>query len=202
MVLEGGERDHDGGLGRRRERRCELHLVVAFQVWCCGPLLFNREPQLPKSCENHVVSRNQALLPSNACRPGRLPARPPLRRPGSCQPGQTPLSKVNWGPPPAAGFSVRKLFTGSLDFQWSLRLHLSAIDFCKVRQPFIMKRASRCLPTLTKITIQSHKRVGQLLEGNFTIRNGACGNALDEGLYLSEVSHPGWHHSWNHACLE
>lgn len=26
-----------------------------------------------------------------------------------------------------------------------------------------------------------------VLEGNFTIRNGACGNALDEGLYLSEV---------------
>lgn len=26
-----------------------------------------------------------------------------------------------------------------------------------------------------------------MLEGNFTIRNGACGNALDEGLYLSEV---------------
>lgn len=64
------------------------------KVWRGGSLLFHRQPQLPPSCQDHVVSGDQTLLPTYTRHPCRVPARSTLCRPGGCQSGKTSISKV------------------------------------------------------------------------------------------------------------
>uniref|UniRef100_A0A493T7B1 BTB domain-containing protein n=1 Tax=Anas platyrhynchos platyrhynchos TaxID=8840 RepID=A0A493T7B1_ANAPP len=77
------------------------------QVGCGRALLLAGQPQLPAPREDHVVPRDQALLPADPHHPGGLPAGPALRRPGGRQPCPAPPGQVRLRPVGGRGVGVR-----------------------------------------------------------------------------------------------
>lgn len=98
---------------------CQLSLSIPSlshpQIRCGGSVLLHCQSQFPPPCQDHVVPRNQALLPPSTCHPGGLPAGPALCRPGSCQQGQEALGQVGvlW-PEERKGHRGRAHHPGSL----------------------------------------------------------------------------------------